>query len=163
REARAMAVETLRAMALGGIRDHVGGGFHRYSVDGEWRVPHFEKMLYDQAQLVLANLEAAQATGESFYAAVAEDTLDYVRRDLTSPEGGFFSAEDADSLAGEESHEGAFYVWTTAEIDRLFAADAPVVRRGFGMEDRGNAPADPQGEFINQNILHVAQPVDDVA
>ena len=74
-----MATETLRAMALGGMRDHIGGGFHRYSVDGDWRVPHFEKMLYDQAQLVLAYLEAAQATGDEFYAAVAEDTLDYVR------------------------------------------------------------------------------------
>ena len=70
-----MAIETLRAMALGGMRDHIGGGFHRYSVDGDWRVPHFEKMLYDQAQLVLAYLEAAQATGDEFYAAVAEDTL----------------------------------------------------------------------------------------
>ena len=75
---------TLRAMALGGMRDHVGGGFHRYSVDGAWRVPHFEKMLYDQAQLVLAYLEAAQASGDPFYAPVAEDTLDYVARDLTA-------------------------------------------------------------------------------
>jgi uncharacterized protein len=73
-----MALHTLRAMALGGMRDHVGGGFHRYSVDGDWRVPHFEKMLYDQAQLVLAYLEAAQVTGDPFYAGVAEDTLSYV-------------------------------------------------------------------------------------
>ena len=80
-----MALETLRAMAMGGMRDHVGGGFHRYSVDAEWRVPHFEKMLYDQAQLVLAYLEASQASGDPFYAAVAEDTLDYVVRDLTEP------------------------------------------------------------------------------
>ena len=78
-----MVTDTLRAMALGGMRDHIGGGFHRYSVDAEWRVPHFEKMLYDQAQLVLAYLEAAQATGDDFYATVAEDTLDYVLRDLT--------------------------------------------------------------------------------
>ena len=83
-----MAAETLRAMALGGMRDHIGGGFHRYSVDAEWRVPHFEKMLYDQAQLVLAYLEAAQATGDAFYAAVAEDTLEYVLRDMTGPGGG---------------------------------------------------------------------------
>src|SRR5262245_29883723 len=92
-----MALETLRAMALGGIRDHVGGGFHRYSVDAEWRVPHFEKMLYDQAQLVLAYLDAAQTSGESFFSDVAEDTLAYVHRDLTSPDGAFYSAEDADS------------------------------------------------------------------
>ncbi len=93
-----MATETLRAMALGGMRDHVGGGFHRYSVDGDWRVPHFEKMLYDQSQLVIAYLEAAQATGDEFYATVAEDTLAYVRREMTAPEGGFYSAEDADSI-----------------------------------------------------------------
>ena len=98
-QARTMALETLHAMALGGMRDHVGGGFHRYSVDAEWRVPHFEKMLYDQAQLVLAYLEATQASGDPFYATVAEDTLDYVLRDMTSPEGAFYSAEDADSLA----------------------------------------------------------------
>src|SRR5262249_45197890 len=86
-----LAAETLRAMALGGMRDHVGGGFHRYSVDGDWRVPHFEKMLYDQAQLVLAYLEAAQATGDEFFAAVAEDTLAYVARDLRDKDGGFHS------------------------------------------------------------------------
>ncbi len=80
-----MVTDTLRAMAMGGMRDHIGGGFHRYSVDAEWRVPHFEKMLYDQAQLTLAYLEAAQATGDDFYATVAEDTLAYVMRDLTDP------------------------------------------------------------------------------
>ncbi|MFI5179426.1 MAG: thioredoxin domain-containing protein, partial [Vicinamibacterales bacterium] len=94
-EARRMALDTLRAMALGGMRDHVGGGFHRYSVDAEWRVPHFEKMLYDEAQLVLAYLDAAQVSGEAFYAAVAENTLAYVVRDLTDPDGACYSAEDA--------------------------------------------------------------------
>src|SRR5690606_10456390 len=89
-----MTTETMRAMALGGMRDHVGGGFHRYAVDAQWRVPHFEKMLYDQAQIVLALLEVAQADRDPFYASVAEDTLAYVRRSLTSPEGGFYSAED---------------------------------------------------------------------
>jgi uncharacterized protein YyaL (SSP411 family) len=167
--ARRMAVDTLRAMSLGGMRDHVGGGFHRYSVDAEWRVPHFEKMLYDQAQLVIASLEAQQVTGESYYGVVAEDTLDYVRHDLTGPDGAFLSAEDADSLpagsaadAHGEKLEGAFYVWTTAEIDQLFGADAPVVRRRFGMEESGNALADPQGEFRGQNILYVAQSVEDI-
>ena len=121
-----MVTETLRAMALGGMRDHVGGGFHRYSVDAEWRVPHFEKMLYDQAQLVLAYLEAAQATGEDFYATVAEDTLDYVLRDMTDAGGGFYSAEDADSVPPEQAgqpgahkSEGAFYIWTDEEIGTL--------------------------------------------
>src|SRR5207249_9253024 len=89
---RDMVLTTLRAMALGGMRDHLGGGFHRYSVDGDWRVPHFEKMLYDQAQLTLADLEAAQLTGDPFYAEVAADTLAYVRRDMTDEAGGFYSA-----------------------------------------------------------------------
>ena len=94
-----MVLETLRAMAIGGMRDHVGGGFHRYSVDAGWQGgPHFEKMLYDQAQLAIAFLEAAQASGEPSFAEVAHDTLAYVRRDLRHPGGGFFSAEDADSL-----------------------------------------------------------------
>src|SRR4029079_6719711 len=102
--ARQMTLDTLRAMAVGGMRDHVGGGVHRYSVDGEWRVPHFEKMLYDQAQLALAYLDAAQMSGEAFYAAVAEDTLAYVARDLASPKGGFYSAEDADSEVPGAGH-----------------------------------------------------------
>jgi uncharacterized protein YyaL (SSP411 family) len=172
--AELMAAETLHAMALGGMRDHVGGGFHRYSVDAEWRVPHFEKMLYDQAQLVLAYLEAAQITGDPFYASVAEDTLEYVWRDLSSPEGAFYSAEDADSEVpgtardGAETdphgkREGAFYVWTEAEIDRLLGDEAAVVKRRFGVEPGGNALADPQGEFRGQNILYVAQSVEDVA
>ena len=97
-----MVLRTLRAMALGGMRDHIGGGFHRYSVDGAWRVPHFEKMLYDQAQLVLAFVEAAQASGDPFYAEVAEDTLLYVMREMTDAGGGFYSAEDADSVPPEE-------------------------------------------------------------
>jgi uncharacterized protein YyaL (SSP411 family) len=165
-----MASETLRAMALGGMRDHVGGGFHRYSVDGDWRVPHFEKMLYDQAQLVLAYLEAAQATGDEFHAAVAEDTLAYVRRDMTHPEGGFYSAEDADSIPPEHAadpsahkSEGAFYIWSDAEIGALLGDDAGIARRRFGIEPGGNAPQDPQGEFTGKNLLHTAQSIEDVA
>ncbi len=98
-----MVLATLRAMALGGMRDHIGGGFHRYSVDAAWRVPHFEKMLYDQAQLVLAYLEAAQASGDPFYVDVAEDTLRYVMREMTGADGGFYSAEDADSVPPEHA------------------------------------------------------------
>jgi uncharacterized protein YyaL (SSP411 family) len=165
-EARQMALDTLKAMALGGIHDHLGGGFHRYSVDAEWRVPHFEKMLYDQAQLVLAYLGAAQASGESFYADMAEDTLDYVRHDMTAPDGAFYSAEDADSLVpggGPEKKEGAFYVFSAAEIDRLFGADASIVRRRLGIEDDGNAPADPQGEFTGVNIPYVSQSIEEIA
>ena len=165
-----MAQETLRAMALGGMRDHVGGGFHRYSVDAEWRVPHFEKMLYDQAQLTLAYLEAAQATGDAFFAAVAEDTLRYVMRDMRDERGGFYSAEDADSVPPEQAGdpaarrmEGAFYIWADTEIEALLGGDAAVARRHFGIEPGGNAPHDPQGEFTGKNLLYVAQPVHDVA
>jgi uncharacterized protein YyaL (SSP411 family) len=171
-----MATETLRAMALGGMRDHIGGGFHRYSVDAEWRVPHFEKMLYDQAQLTLAYLDGGQASGDAFFLDVAADTLQYVLRDMTDPAGGFYSAEDADSIppevagdpgaghaAGAEKKEGAFYVWTDAEVAALVGADIDVVRRGFGLEAAGNAPHDPHGEFAGSNLLYVSEPVHDIA
>ena len=165
-----MVTDTLKAMAFGGMRDHIGGGFHRYSVDAEWRVPHFEKMLYDQAQLALAYLEAAQATGEDFYATVAEDTLLYVMRDLTDPLGGFYSAEDADSVPagsdpapGAHKVEGAFYVWTAAEIERLLGPDAEIAKHRFGIEPGGNAPQDPQGEFRGQNLLYVSESTEDIA
>ena len=160
-----MVNETLRAMALGGMRDHIGGGFHRYSVDAEWRVPHFEKMLYDQAQLVLAYLEAAQATGDEFFAEVAEDTLAYVARDMRDAAGGFYSAEDADSVPsqGGPKKEGAFYVWSDAEIGALLGADADMVRKRFGIEPGGNAPQDPQDEFTGQNLLYTAKSIEEVA
>jgi uncharacterized protein YyaL (SSP411 family) len=165
-----MATETLRAMALGGMRDHVGGGFHRYSVDGDWRVPHFEKMLYDQSQLILAYLEAAQATGDAFYAAVAEDTLAYVRRDMTDPQGGFYSAEDADSVPPEHANdptahksEGAFYIWSDDEIEALLGEDADIARRRFGIERGGNAPQDPQGEFTGKNLLYTSQSIEEIS
>jgi uncharacterized protein YyaL (SSP411 family) len=152
------------------MRDHVGGGFHRYSVDGDWRVPHFEKMLYDQAQLVLAYLEATQATADDFYAVVAEDTLAYVMRDMTDPSGGFYSAEDADSVPPEHAadphprkSEGAFYIWSEAEIDQLLGGDAAIAKRRFGIEPGGNAPQDPQGEFIGRNLLYTAQSIEDIA
>ena len=172
-EARHMVLETLRAMALGGMRDHVGGGFHRYSVDAMWRVPHFEKMLYDQAQLAIAFLETAQAGGEPSFAEVAHDTLAYVHRDLRHPGGGFFSAEDADSLppdgdpappggSAAAKREGAFYVWAQPEMEALFGDDADVVRFRYGIEPDGNAPQDPHGEFIRKNLLYVARGVDDV-
>jgi hypothetical protein len=165
-----MVLRTLRAMALGGMRDHIGGGFHRYSVDGAWRVPHFEKMLYDQAQLAIAYLEAAQASGDAFYATVAEDTLDYMLRDMTDERGGFYSAEDADSLPPESEgqpnahkSEGAFYLWRDDEIGTLLGDDADVARKRFGIEPGGNAPHDPQQEFTGKNILYVDQPVEDIA
>ena len=169
-EPRDMALVTLRAMALGGMRDHIGGGFHRYSVDAEWRVPHFEKMLYDQAQLVVAYLEAAQVTGEPFYADVALDTLDYVRRDLTDPDGGFYSAEDADSIPPEHAQaphphkmEGAFYIWRDEDIGAALGGDADVFRLRYGILPDGNAPADPQAEFTHKNLLYTARPLEEIA
>jgi len=167
---RDMALVTLRAMASGGMRDHIGGGFHRYSVDEQWRVPHFEKMLYDQAQLVIALLEAAQASGDSFYTDVAEDTLQYVIREMTDEAGGFFSAEDADSVPPEQvddphphPSEGAFHLWRADEVDALLGVDASIVKARFGIEQNGNAPADPQQEFVGKNILYVAQSVEQIA
>jgi uncharacterized protein YyaL (SSP411 family) len=167
--ARDIALQTLTAMALGGMRDHVGGGFHRYSVDAEWRVPHFEKMLYDQAQLALAYLEAAQVGGDPFHADVARDTLAYVAREMSDPAGGFYSAEDADSVPpeaagspGAHKSEGAFYLWTTSELAAL-GGDASVVAARFGIEEGGNAPFDPQGEFTGKNLLYVARSFDEVA
>jgi uncharacterized protein len=166
-DAREMVLRTLRAMALGGMRDHIGGGFHRYSVDAEWRVPHFEKMLYDQAQLVLALAEAAQVSGDRFYSEVAEDTVQYVLREMTDAGGGFFSAEDADSVPPEtpdaRKMEGAYYLWRAAELDALLGADAEVVKLRFGVEPNGNAPQDPQQEFTGKNLLYVARSIDDIA
>src|SRR6187401_3573205 len=165
-----MVLATLRAMALGGIRDHLGGGFHRYSVDAAWRVPHFEKMLYDQAQIVLACVEAAQASGDAFYVDVAEDTLRYVMREMTDANGGFYSAEDADSVApetaqGQSAHkaEGAFYLWTAREVDELLGEDAALVRARFGIEPHGNAPSDPQQEFTGKNILYASRSLKELA
>jgi uncharacterized protein len=166
---REMVLVTLRAMALGGMRDHIGGGFHRYSVDRDWRVPHFEKMLYDQAQLVLAYVEASQAGHDRFLADVALDTLNYVRRDMTDPGGGFYSAEDADSVPPDatdsQAHkmEGAFYVWRDDEIGDALGADADIFRRRFGVLPDGNAPFDPQNEFTHRNLLYAARSIDDIA
>jgi uncharacterized protein YyaL (SSP411 family) len=165
-----MVLRSLRAMALGGMRDHIGGGFHRYSVDREWRVPHFEKMLYDQAQLVLAFVEASQVSGDPFYLEVAEDTLLYVMREMTDAGGAFYSAEDADSVPPEEAgsptahkKEGAYYLWTAAELDALLDKDARIVRARFGVEPGGNAPQDPQQEFTGKNLLYVARSIDEMA
>ncbi len=167
--ARRITVATLEAMASGGMRDHIGGGFHRYSVDAAWRVPHFEKMLYDQAQLVLAFLEAGQAAGAGALLHVAEDTIEYVRRDMTSPEGAFYSAEDADSLPPEAvgtdaaKSEGAFYLWTDEEVDALLGADAEVAKRRLGIQAGGNAPQDPMGEFRGRNIPYLQQDIGEIA
>ncbi len=163
-----MTLSTLRRMAQSGIYDHLGGGFHRYAVDRAWRVPHFEKMLYDQAQLVCAYLEAYQITHDEFYASVARDILRYVRQHLTSENGGFYSAEDAESALDpshpEEKREGAFYVWTHDEIERLLGKErAAIFNYYYGVQPDGNVPEDPHGAFVGKNILYVAHTVEDVA
>lgn len=176
-EALKMSLTTLMAMASGGMYDHLGGGFHRYSVDPQWRVPHFEKMLYDQAQLVHSYLDAYQITKDEFFAAVARETLDYVLRDMTTAEGGFCSAEDADSSDpgdGSRSVEGAFYTWTKEEILRRLSADeATVFCHHYSVEENGNVLSDPHHEFTGKNILfnpftveqtaeHLSLPADEV-
>ena len=157
--ALAMSLFTLRKMAEGGMHDHIGGGFHRYSVDRFWHIPHFEKMLYDQAQLVCSYVDAFQTTHDAHWETVARDILGYVQRDMTDKEGGFYSAEDADSLLehGKPEHgEGAFYVWKQDEILQILGQDeAKIFDRFYGVEPNGNAPAgsDPQGEFTGKNTL----------
>ena len=170
REALKMTAHTLRRMIEGGLHDHLGGGFHRYSVDDAWFVPHFEKMLYDQAQIARNLLEARRATGDERLAWAARGIFDYLLRDLAHPAGGFYSAEDADSdRAPEEGGghaEGAFYVWTRAELDRVLPpADAALVCAHFGVEADGNVPAelDPHGEFTGRNILKQRRPFAETA
>jgi uncharacterized protein YyaL (SSP411 family) len=158
-ETRALEVvtETLDQMRLGGVYDQVGYGFHRYSTDERWLLPHFEKMLYDQAMHVLAYTEAYQATGADRYEQTAREVLTYVQRDLQAPEGGFYSAEDADSLNEEgEREEGAFYVWSTDEIESLFDEEtAALVIDLFNMEDEGNYQEESTGQLTGKNVLHL--------
>jgi uncharacterized protein YyaL (SSP411 family) len=189
-----MALFTLRKMAAGGMHDHIGGGFHRYSVDRYWHVPHFEKMLYDQAQLAVVYLDAFQILSDPHlnplprqgeadakapvrveFESIARDILDYVARDMTSKEGGFFSAEDADSPVPvaavpdgrsksdvgaqraplQKTAEGAFYIWTKKEIDDALGAEAEIFDFHYGVQAHGNAPegSDPHDEFRGKNIL----------
>jgi uncharacterized protein YyaL (SSP411 family) len=154
RDARLLAMieQTLRAMANGGIYDQVGGGFHRYSVDNHWLVPHFEKMLYDNALLSRLYLHVYQITGEPFYRRIVEEVLDYVVREMTSPEGAFYSTQDADS----EGEEGKFYVWTPDEIDAALTPEEALVAHAYwGVTERGN--------FEGKTILNVPRPADAVA
>ena len=144
--------QTLDVMAAGGIYDQIGGGFHRYATDTIWLVPHFEKMLYDNALLATVYLHAWQLTGEASYRRVCEETLDYVLREMTAPAGGFYSTQDADS----EGVEGKFYVWTPAELrEALGDADATIVEKLWGVTETGN--------FEGHNILHRAKTPAEVA
>jgi hypothetical protein len=158
--ALSMAENTLRQMRLGGIFDQVGNGFHRYSTDPQWLVPHFEKTLYDQALLTLAYVEAYQATGAPKFKVTAKEVLAYVLRDLAvGAEGGFYSGQDADS----EGEEGKFYVWTLNEaFDALPTADAELAAHLYGLAAQGNYPAE-QRRPNGKNILHIAEPLDELA
>src|SRR4029079_4324709 len=150
---REMALHTLRAMASGGMYDQIGGGFARYSTDTMWIVPHFEKMLYDNALLAVAYLEAWQLARKDFYARILRETLDYIRRDMTSKEGGFYSAEDADS----EGIEGKFYVWNPVQVVDVLGKDDGRFMKGFDVTPGGNW--EPHEESIpkKQSVLHVAE------
>ena len=152
-----MAETTLDAMRRGGVFDHVGFGFHRYATDARWLLPHFEKMLYDQAGLALAYLEAHQATRKPGYARTVREIFTYALRDLASPEGAFYSAEDADS----EGVEGKFYVWTRREVlDVLGADDGELYCRVYGVAEEGNFRDEATGEPAGTNIPHLDRPVD---
>jgi uncharacterized protein len=158
-ESLEMVTETLRAMAKGGMHDQLGGGFHRYSVDERWFVPHFEKMLYDQAQLAISYVEAFQITRDPEFAATAHDICTYVLRDLTDPAGGFYCAEDADSAPDPKDlhhkSEGAFYIWSREELAQILGeGPAAMFAYRYGALSGGNVDEDPQGEFIGRNILY---------
>ena len=155
-----MVETTLQKMRLGGIFDQVGFGFHRYSTDPGWRLPHFEKMLYDQAMMVLAYAEAFQATGNEFYARVSREILNYVLRDMTSPEGGFYSAEDADS----EGEEGLFYLWTQDEFREYLGKDgSDLFTSLFSMSEGGNFEDEATKLPTGRNLLYLSQPLADAA
>ncbi len=159
-EALAIVEKTLQKMHLGGIFDQVGFGFHRYSTDPAWRLPHFEKMLYDQAMLVLAYAEAYQATGKELYSRVVRETLTYVLRDMTSPEGGFFSAEDADS----EGEEGLFYLWTKNEFrDYLGNEGADLFISLFNMTEEGNFEDEATKLATGRNLLYLRESIEQSA
>ncbi len=156
-EALDMATFTLKKMASGGMYDHVGGGFHRYSTDGEWLVPHFEKMLYDNALLTLAYLEAYQLTHEDEFLRVTKEILHYIKRDMTSPEGAFYSATDADSLTlNNHREEGSFFTWTLKELDEALDEETSrIVKANYAVTDSGN--------FEGRNILHTPESETDIA
>lgn len=167
-EALDMVLVTLREMAKGGMHDQLGGGFHRYSVDERWFVPHFEKMLYDQAQLAISYLEAFQITGDAQYSQTARRIFDYVLRDMTDEGGAFYSAEDADSVIDpahpHEKGEGAFYIWSAEEIRALVGEPAASwFGYRYGVEPGGNVQQDPHHEFTGKNILYEAHTIEETA
>jgi uncharacterized protein YyaL (SSP411 family) len=169
KEALNMTLNTLRAMARGGVHDHLGGGFHRYSTDSHWRVPHFEKMLYDQAQLAIIYTDAYQVTHDAFFRDVAREILDFTLREMQGPEGGFYSALDADSPLPEDPHnngEGAFYVWSAAEILRVLGEqEGSVFSYRYGVENNGNVlpQQDIEGWLKEKNVLFEQHSLEETA
>jgi len=152
KKALEMVESTLQAMRKGGIYDHIGFGFHRYSTDSIWLVPHFEKMLYDQALIAIAYIEAYQATKNELYKKTAQEIFSYVLRDMTSKEGGFYSAEDADS----EGEEGKFYVWGKEELEKILdKEELDLTIKIFSIEESGNYLEEASGKKTNKNILHL--------
>ena len=158
-QALQMVEQTLEAMRRGGMFDHVGFGFHRYSTDARWLLPHFEKMLHDQAMLAMAYTEAYQATGKEEYKQTAEEIFDYVVRDMTAPDGGFYSAQDTDS----EGEEGKFYTWTAAEFREVLGEDADLVGRVYNVQARGNYAEEASGEKRGANILQLSEALSETA
>jgi uncharacterized protein YyaL (SSP411 family) len=155
-----MVERSLQAMRRGGIYDHLGFGIHRYSTDSQWLRPHFEKMLYDQAMVAMAYTEAYQATGKEDYKTTAREIFAYVLRDMRGPEGGFFSAEDADT----EGVEGKFYLWTQEQVqEALGDGEADLVNRVFNVEKEGNFAEEASGKKTGANILHLRKPLEDIA
>ena len=155
-----MVEKTLRSMAMGGLYDQIGSGFHRYSTDTHWLVPHFEKMLYDQALHILAYTEAYQLTGNDGYGTIARESLEYVLREMTAPQGGFFSAQDAD-IGGEE---GSYYLWTKKEVEDLLDREtAAAACRAWHVTTAGNYIDPVSGERTGRNILHLTRELTDLA
>jgi uncharacterized protein YyaL (SSP411 family) len=155
-----MVEKTLQAMRMGGIYDQVGFGFHRYSTDARWLVPHFEKMLYDQALMLTVYTEAYQATGNRFYRGVAEEIIEYVLRDMTSPEGGFYTAEDAES----DGEEGKFYLWSIKEMkDILGPEEMELAISVYNVKEKGNFRERSAMEKTAGNILHMTKPLEEYA
>lgn len=165
-----MVIFGLQYMARGGIHDHVGGGFHRYSVDECWHVPHFEKMLYDQGQITNVYLDAFSITKDVSYSCVSRDVLDYLKRDMIGPQGEIFSAEDADSAESEgatRKKEGAFYVWTSKEVDDILGEHADFFKEHYYIKPSGNCDlsrlSDPHTEFKGKNVLIEMKSVSEMA
>jgi uncharacterized protein YyaL (SSP411 family) len=164
-----MAIRTLFFMARGGICDHLGGGFHRYSVDRWWRTPHFEKMLYDQALITINYIDAFKITKEDHFKLIAAETLKYVSEKLTDANGGFHSAEDAESAIDLDNpkikQEGAYYVWNKTEIDKLLSKDSEILCYYYGITEEGNVPSssDPHNVFVKKNILYNSHSIKETA